>query len=165
MTFEFVIVYRREASANIREILLDRLRDVLTANLNEFDDDAIAQMLLLNFERNGKPVTNEAGALCCRTILGFTLELPDETEYARTVVDEFASALTDVPIEHVVKFEDDLLRQELAQRMAELFALEMKLRRVLSLIYLYAYQDGNPSTFFVMNLFSLWRRNAQSPSK
>jgi hypothetical protein len=122
----------------------DRLRDVLTDNLNEFDDDTIARMIIFNFERKGKPVADEAGIARYRSVLGFTLELPDETTSARAVVDEFASALTDDPIEHVVKFEDDLLREELAQRWSELFALEMKLRRVLSLIYLHAYQEGDP---------------------
>ena len=43
-----------------------------------------------------------------------------------------------------MKFEDPLVQDELAQRAAEIFALEMKLRRVLSFIYLYAYQGGNP---------------------
>ena len=48
------------------------------------------------------------------------------------------------PIFHVLKFEDSLLRDELAQRAAEIYALEMKLRRVLTLIYLHAYQSGDP---------------------
>ena len=141
MTFEGVIVYQREEGIRIHTILLERLREVLTDNLNEFDDDATARMLLLNFERSAEPVTDEASVTRRRTVLGFTLELPDETASARMVIDEFADALLAVPVEHVVKFEDPLLRQELAQRAEELFALEMKLRRVLSVIYLQAYRD------------------------
>ena len=76
-----------------------------------------------------------------RTVLAFTLELPDEIASARIVVDEFADALVAAPIEHAVKFEDPLLHRELAERSQELFALEMKLRRVLSVIYLHAYRD------------------------
>jgi hypothetical protein len=144
MIFEFVLLYQREAGVSIGDILLDRLRGVLTDNLNEFDDEATARMLTLHVERCGRTLTNEAGVTRCRTVLGFTLELPDETESVRSVVDEFAVALEEAPIEHILKFEDDLLRQELAQRAEELFTLEMKLRRVLSLIYLHAYQDGDP---------------------
>ena len=144
MTFEFVIVYQCEAGMSIHEMLLDLLRNVLAANLNEFDDDATARMLIPNFERRGKSTVSEAGVSRCRTALGFTLELPDDTLSARAVIDDFLTALADDPIEHVVKFEDDLLRQELAQRTEELFTLEMKLRRVLSLIYLHAYQEGDP---------------------
>ena len=79
-------------------------------------------------------------------ILGFTLDLPEETNQAQTVVEEFAKALTEVPspISHIVKFEDPLLQADLAQWSAEIFAIEMKLRRVLTLIYLNAYQGVEP---------------------
>jgi hypothetical protein len=60
------------------------------------------------------------------------------------VVDEFADALMADPIEHTVKCEDPLLRTELAARAEELFAIEMKLRRVLSIIYHHAYPDADP---------------------
>ena len=43
-----------------------------------------------------------------------------------------------------MKFEDPLLRAELTERASEIFSLEMKLRRVLSLIYLQAYQGEDP---------------------
>jgi hypothetical protein len=43
-----------------------------------------------------------------------------------------------------VKFEDSILQEELLQYASELFVLEMKLRRVLTVIYLHAYQDGDP---------------------
>ena len=45
---------------------------------------------------------------------------------------------------HAIKCEDPLLRNELAGRAEELFGLEMKLRRVLSIIYLHAKPDAEP---------------------
>ena len=141
MTFEFVIVYQREGDTPIRDVLVDRIGGVLMDNLNEFDFDAVDRMVSINYERvpidgDGNPV---AGVT--RRLLGFTLELPDETASHQIVIDEFVGALLEAPIEHVLKFEDPLLQAELAQRATELFPLEMKLRRVLSVIYLHAYQD------------------------
>ena len=141
MTFEFVIVYQQEEDVNIQDILFERLRVVLSDNLNVIDDDETFRMLTIKFERQGDPITDETGITRCRTVIGCTLELPDETTSIRTVVDEFADALAAAPIDHVVKFEDPLLRQELAARAEELFALEMKLRRVITVIYLNAYTD------------------------
>lgn len=141
MIFEFVIVYQQEDGVNIRDILLERLRLVLTDNLNEIEDDALSSMLSFNFERSGEPVTDEDELPRRRTVLGYTLELPDETASIRTVVDEFADAQVAAPIDHIVKFEDPLLQQELAEHTEELFALEMKLRRVITVIYLNAYID------------------------
>jgi hypothetical protein len=142
MTFEFVIVYQREEGVNIRDILLGRLLEVLTDNLNEFDIDVADRMISLTFERSGPMQFHRSGPLLrARSLLGFALELPDDTASARTVVDDFADALVAAPIDHVVKFDDSLLRVELALRAQELFDFEMKLRRVITIIYLHAYRD------------------------
>lgn len=78
-------------------------------------------------------------------IYGFSLELPEETESPEAVVQEFANLLPDaLPIFHAVKFEDPLLQNLLAEHAREIFILEMKLRRVLSFIYLIAYQSEDP---------------------
>ena len=62
-----------------------------------------------------------------------------------SVVADFTKELHDSPpVVHAVKFEDLLLRAELAERAAEIFVLEMKLRRVLSHMYLNAYQLKEP---------------------
>lgn len=133
MTFEFVIVYQQEEGTPIHDVLVDRLGQVLMDNLNEFDFDAVDAMVRVNYERKAeddKPV-----------VLGFTLELPDETASARIVIDEFADELRTIPVMHVVKFEDPLLHDELAKRSEELYSLELKLRRVLTAIYLHAYRE------------------------
>ena len=104
---------------------------------------SVVQLVCINYKCR-PPLTNgEAIPTVQRTVLGFTLELPDETESPSTVVDDFADALRAEPIEHIVKFEDPLLHQELAKYAEEIFSLEMKLRRVLSVIYLNAYQEDN----------------------
>lgn len=141
MTFEFVIVYQQEDSVNIQDILLERLRVVLADNLNEIDDDLIDGMLNLKFERRGDSISDDAGIRRTRAVVGCTLELPEDTVSIRAVIDEFSDALIGAPIDHVVKFEDPLLHQELAAHAEELFALEMKLRRVITVIYLNAYPD------------------------
>ncbi len=141
MIFEFVIVYQGEEGTPIRDVLTERISRVLSDNLNEFDFYAIERMVRVNYERRPPLVDGEIPPSGQLAVSGFTLELPDETASARTVIDDFVDALRAAPIEHVVKFEDPLLRRELAQRAEELFVLEMKLRRVLSVIYVHAYRD------------------------
>ena len=146
MIFEFVIVYQQNSDTDIRQILIDTLTLSLQDNYDEFESDTVAQMIALQTQRMGNQSTNEDGNTTQTIILGFTLDLPEETNEAQTVVEEFAKALTEAlsPISHIVKFEDPLLQAELAQWSAEIFAIEMKLRRVLTLIYLNAYQGVEP---------------------
>ncbi|MBD2443852.1 hypothetical protein H6G25_11765 [Dolichospermum sp. FACHB-1091] len=146
MIFEFVIVYQQNSDTNIRQILIDTLTLSLQDNYDEFESDTVAQMIILQTQRIGNQSTNEDGNTTQTIILGFTLDLPEETEEAERVVEEFAKALTEEtsPISHIVKFEDPLLQFKLAQWSAEIFAIEMKLRRVLTLIYLNAYQGVEP---------------------
>lgn len=140
MTFEFIIIHQPREDEPILGILRERLRESLEANLNDVEEDALAPMVRTTFER-AQPANVDGTS---RAVLGFALELPDETASIREVVDEFADALMADPIEHAVKCEDPLLRAELATRAEELFAIEMKLRRVLSIIYLHAYPDADP---------------------
>lgn len=141
MIFEFVIVYQWEQGVNIRGVLSERIGGVLADNFNEFDFDAIDQIVRVNFERRPLRVNGTTIPAVDRVVLGFTLDLPDGTTSTRTVVDQFVDALRAAPIEHVAKFEDPLLRQELSRYAEEISALEMKLRRVLSVIYLHACCD------------------------
>ncbi|AFZ15002.1 hypothetical protein Cri9333_4211 [Crinalium epipsammum PCC 9333] len=146
MMFEFLILYRKEPDTNIHEVLSDTLTTVLQDNLNEFESEEVQQMIILSTERLGNQSVDESGNSSQNVLLGFSLDLPNETNEPQTVVYEFAKALIDNtnPISHIVKFEDSLLQANLAHWAEEIFALEMKLRRVLTLIYLYAYQDENP---------------------
>jgi hypothetical protein len=140
MIFEFIIVHQHQEDDNILSILCERLREALEANLNDVEDGAPARMVQINFQRPLPALTDGVP----RAVLGFSLELTEETASIREVVDEFSDALMADPIEHTVKFEDPLLRAELATRAEEIFTLEMKLRRVLSIIYHNAYPDADP---------------------
>jgi hypothetical protein len=118
---------------------------LLEDNLNDFEPETVKNMVRLQHERSGDESVDDGGAASRPMILGFALELPEETAQLQIVVEEFATALDDAPpIFHGAKFEDPVLRSELAKRAEEIFALEMKLSRVLTLIYLHANQEGDP---------------------
>ncbi|MGH8646003.1 MAG: hypothetical protein ACREX4_16715, partial [Gammaproteobacteria bacterium] len=140
MIFEFIVIHQPQEGEPVLSILRERLREVLEANLNDVEDGTLARMVRTTFER-AHPEDAEGHP---RAVLGFSLELPEEIASIREVVDEFTDALGTVPFEHAVKCEDPLVRAELAARADELFALEMKLRRVLTIIYLHADPDADP---------------------
>jgi len=145
MIFEFLIIYRKEVSTDIRITLKDTLTIALQDNYDEFDSETVEQMITLKTERISEESTDEDENIGHKVILGFTVDLPEDIDEAQTVVDEFAKALREEnSISHIVKFEDPLLKAELAQWSEEIFAIEMKLRRVLTFIYLYPYQKGDP---------------------
>ena len=144
MMFEFLITYHHNHSTEIVEAIRVALSKVLEDNLNEFDIEAIERMVVPSLERRGGNMVGEDGDEFRRVLFGFTLDLPDETASMRTVVDEFAEALNTAPVVHLVKFDDPLIRADLARWSKEIYSLEMKLRRVLTLVYLHAYQDGDP---------------------
>jgi len=145
MNFEFLIKYKHTQDTDIEKVLVDILAEVLEANLNDFDFETIQDMMLIRYERVGDEVIDENGVPFCPMLLGFKLNLPEDTEQIQTVISEFSEALhVTPPIFHAVKFEDPLLQADLGGWAKEIFSLEMKLRRVLSFIYLHANQAGNP---------------------
>lgn len=146
MIFEFVIVYQKDNDTDIRQIIIDKLTTSLHDNYDEFEPDTVEQMIIFQTQRTANQSTSEDGNTIQTIILGFTLDLPEETSEAHTVVEDFAKVLIEeaTPIFHIVKFEDQLLKDKLAQWSAEIFDIEMKLRRVLTLIYLNAYQGVEP---------------------
>ena len=142
MTFEFVIVYQRQlGEMPLHFQLSERIAQVLAANLNEYDFETVERMVRINYIRGEPLAAGEGTPKPQRAICGFTLELPDEIASVQTVVDDFVDALQAESVEHVLKFEDPLLQAELATRARELYSLEMKLRRVISAIYLRAYEN------------------------
>ena len=135
MNFEFLIAYQVDPKTNMNQVIMESLIDALENVSDDFDKDAVGNMIQFSHERprNGF------------TLIGFAIKLPEELSHDESVIDNFASTIRDKePKSHVVKFEDPLLRARLAKWAAEIFALEMKLRRVLSIIYLNAYQGHEP---------------------
>lgn len=144
MIFEFLIAYHRAVDTEIVGVVRDCLAKVLEDNLNEFDDEAVEQMVIPRLERLGVYRVDGNEGNFCRALFGFAIDLPEETASMRTVADEFVEALNVAPIIHLVKFDDPMIRADFARWADEIYALEMKLRRVLTLVYLHAYQDGDP---------------------
>jgi hypothetical protein len=145
MMFEFLISCRMATDHDIQKTVVEQLAKALEDNLNDFDDDDVGGMLRVTHRRDANAHFDENGAALSHAIVGFSVELPDEVAQVETVVSEFASALSETaPILHVLKFEDPLLQEKIAGWAGEMFDIEMKLRRVLSLIYLGAHQDRDP---------------------
>ena len=145
MTFEFIIACRTTSGTDIRRVLTNLLAGVLENNLNEFDTDAVDQMIQFRHVRDSEESADDNGVTNYHRLVSFSLDLPEEAPSAEAVVQEFAGDLPNTPpIFHAVKFEDPLLQAQLARHAAEIFALEMKLRRVLLFIYLHAYQSRDP---------------------
>jgi hypothetical protein len=145
MIVEFLILYKRSNDTDILGVLRECLAKVLQDNLNDYDADAIQQMVVLRTERVGDEISDEEINFHRRVLLGFAIDFPEQAEPARVIVDEFTEALQDTSLLlHLVKFEDPLLRSALAVWSEEIYALELKLRRVITLIYLYAYQANDP---------------------
>lgn len=135
MRFEFLMVCHPEKANS--DFLRELLSEALTESYDEVTDEELENTVHLSLSRSAPDAKDETGQAVNRTLCGFDLELPDETPSLQLVIENFTTSLTDTPgVEHVLKFYDDhLLNQNLAY-MRELFGLEMKLRKVLSLIYL-----------------------------
>ena len=145
MTFEFLIACNAGPEGSVegvRQVLVDLLTKALEDTGAEFDPS----MLQISHIRLVDGATGDNG----NALVGFAVELPgneeeEDTTTAKTTLDGFTVGLRDNPqIFHVLCFEDPLLRAELAKYAVEIFALEMKLRRALSFIYLNAYQLVEP---------------------
>src|SRR5688572_7302039 len=104
MTFEFLIAYRREPQTDIEQILIELLSKVLEDNLNDFGPDTVADMISVRHERDGDESVDENGTTFRSALVGFRLELPDDTEQIQAVVKEFSRALSETPpVSHAVK--------------------------------------------------------------
>ena len=157
MTFEFLIACRITAEADIKQTLAELLSGILEDKQNSFNEGMVADIVRIRHQRPVKGEPDDTGTNVQPTLIGFSVELPDDTRDAEGVITDFANILPETPpISHVVKFEDPLLEAYLAERASEVFALEMKLRRVLSFVYLKAYQFEDP-----LNLLREERRENQ----
>lgn len=157
MTFEFLIACWMTPGEDITPVLRELLGRALEDNQNDLDFDDLENMIQLRYQREGEESSDDSDEASRLVLIDFAIELPDEIELKAEVVEDFAASLPETPpIFHVVKFEDPLLKSELADRASEIFSLEMKLRRILSLIYLQAYQGEDP--------FNLLRDEVEKPS-
>jgi hypothetical protein len=145
MTIEFVVAHAvNNATAScafVREALIQAFE---TEGLDD-DPTEIERMVIPQHWRDEAELIDKEGRISRRCVLGFSLELPDYLATNSDLLTEFIDSLRATPFEaHVVRFEDPLLFDQLQQWSAEIFALEMKLRRALTLIYLVAPTAGDP---------------------
>ncbi|MFA5805420.1 MAG: hypothetical protein WC879_12335 [Melioribacteraceae bacterium] len=156
MTFELLLVCKLSLPyGEFKELLNEKLIQVLADNLNEFDDSTVESFIKINYARKCD-IESIAPLESKRIIWGIRLDLPEEVENAEIVIEEFCSNIIDIEqIEHAVKYEDEVLITKNQQYFQEIFYLEMKLRRVISMIYLNRYSD---------NYFSLLREEITKPT-
>jgi hypothetical protein len=142
MTFEFIVAFKDNGSTDIKGELVLALSETLEANGNDFNTELIEQIIILDVVRTGSSTQDENGGTLTTKFVGFSIDLPDDTNQLDKIISELIATLNDwTPIYHVIKFEDPLLQQELEKRSREVFSIEMKLRKILSFIYLFAYPD------------------------
>ena len=145
MTFEFLIACHITPDLNVSQTLTDLLTGILADNQNDFNQGMLADMIRIRHRRSVGQDSDSGETTGGSTLIGFVVELPEDTRDVEAVITAFANALPETPsISHTLKFEDPLLEAYLVERASEIFALEMKLRRVLSLVYLNAYQFEAP---------------------
>ena len=145
MIVEFLVACFLVPGADVKQALIELLTTVLEDYENDFAESEVAAMVTLRHQRVGETNDDDSGTMRQYTIIGFAIELSEETASPEDVIDDLAKELpnTEQGI-HVLRFEDPMLQTKLAEYSGEIFALEMKLRRVLSIIYLHAYQENSP---------------------
>jgi hypothetical protein len=142
MKVEFLIVcHQNQSIEEVSQVLRDTLRETLEANLNEISDEEIKDFVKINLIRESEDEASDGQAIR-RRIIGFDIVLSEDINYARRVIDEFASLVAAAEgVEHLLKFYDDLLLEHNLNLARELFEFEMILRKALSLMYLNAFSS------------------------
>ena len=133
--------------------------DMLESSLEDYEIDLDDSMVHIRCQRSiDQPLLDRDN-----TIISFALELPDDSADLNAMVSDFSKVLQEHPlVGHAVKFEDPLLKLQLAKFAEELFGIEMRLRRVLSLIYLNANQLRDPFYLLVSEKNRIPERERQT---
>ncbi len=143
MTFELLIVCRiGDFLDDIKELLNEKLSQVMVDNLVELDSSIIGSLIQINYLRECETISTTPEEIK-RNILGISVEIPEEVENTEIIIEEFCYIIAeDELIEHVVKFEDESLFEKNRKFFHEIFYIEMKLRRIITMIYLHQYSDN-----------------------
>ena len=156
MKTEFLIVCKPALQkGDLINILTQSFDLAYGEHIESYGDDGVslatenaADMISVNTLRQ---VYTTDGEALLKNIYGFALEtgiefegltakeIGDLLKYAEDIIKRFAELVReDDRVLHVVKFYDDVLLEQNLSLMREVFAAEMKLRQVISLIYLAA---------------------------
>ena len=140
MRVEFLVVcHPNDASEEIWRLLL---QNALETNLDEYGEDEVKEFLQFTLSRRATQPSEDGSPEFPREICCLELDLPDELQNSEIVTQDFAKALEEEGgALYVLKFYDDTLLTKNLKFMQELFALKMKLRKALSLVYLSACCD------------------------
>ena len=167
MKFEFLITCHLDQGSDTDDIIgiLDAIlqdsSDAVSLNEHDFADAS----LFIGCKRS----IDEPSVDGANTLIGFSVQLAIEqtkenTENIENVIREFGYRLyQETWISHVVKFEDAIFEQKLFDIGTEIYAIEMKLRRVLSIIYLKSVRHKHPFDLFSGEKIKLRQRNSMEP--
>jgi hypothetical protein len=118
------------------------LQTALETNLNEYGDEEVKEFLQFTLSRSVTHLSEDGSTDTPKEICCLELTFPKGIQNLDTVIHDFAKALEEEGgALHVLKFYDDTLLNRNLKFVRELFTLEMKLRKALSLIYLSVYCD------------------------
>lgn len=145
MTFNLLIVSKGVELPEARTFVVEQLARVLESSAIEFDDDAVESMVSFTHCRHGVDHAGPGDQQTAQLLCGVTIDVPDESASLDSIQSGLLSALGEVEcFSHVLRFEDSNLQIQLSSYANIIFRIEMKLRRVLSYIYLHAFQNGKP---------------------
>lgn len=137
---EFLIAIRRNSESSGFEIATRALATALEVHWEGDEASRATDFVIEQFKRTSGPRDTTTNELIGPTLYGFQVELPDEVDSPLVVIKDMAQSLLGDPnVEHVLKFFDTLVEENNLMISRELFGLEMRLRRAISLIYLHAY--------------------------
>ena len=149
MKFEFIVAYRQLPGFDMAESLKTALATALEDNAEEenessYFNDVADRVLTQQYQRAGEENSGDTGESSQYFQLGFNIDLPEDGDNEEIISDFSSSIKAITEVGQLVCFESPLLQKDLTRWGEEIFLLEMKLRRVLSWIYLHAYQNDNP---------------------
>lgn len=142
MICDFLIICEPDLNQEaVQEILNSKFYEALQNDLDEIDETILENCVeVAIFKMETFNISNDETTqhtLCC-----FNLNIPLEVENPQLVIEYFASLLESFEgIKHILKFYDDHLLENNLKFIPRLFELEMKLRKAISIIYLFSYYD------------------------
>jgi hypothetical protein len=130
MKFDFLAVTAKNAFS------LDLLKGKLLEAINTWNDLElidIENFIEITEKRDIRPARDEFGESYERIVFGFSVNLED-IENPKQVIREFLDQVDE--FENLVKFYDETVIKENKEYLEELYRIEMKIRKAISLIYI-----------------------------
>jgi hypothetical protein len=125
----FQVLFKEKV--NFNETIFNSLKESLEEDYEEKEEDEIREWFSFKYV---KELSNN------RFLVGFVLTFEDEN--AKELVNYFCKNLNDnASIEFLLKYHDNILFDSLKKLYAEIFSIEMKLREILSYIYISIYEN------------------------